>query len=204
MKKILFSLLCAATLSACNDAPKAPTTPTAPETPTVATTPTTPTVATTPTATAPVTATAPTPAPTAAPTAATGTTCYEMRFKKDVTAIELTVKGADVTGFYAWEPYEKDGGRGTLKGKKTGDQITAIFNYMIEGSIQSEEVMFKMEGGKLLQSTNELVDKKNVSVIKDKTKMKWGDTFSPTDCAKVKTQIDNAKDIAGMIAKQKK
>jgi hypothetical protein len=203
MKKILFILLTIALCNACNDAPKPPATPTTAETPTaprVATTPTTPTVGTTPTAPAPVTATAPTPAPTAA----TGTTCYEMRFKKDVTAVELTIKGDDVTGFYAWEPYEKDGGHGSLKGKKTGDQITAIFNYMIEGSIQSEEVMFKMEGGKLLKSTNELVDKKGVSVIKDKTKMKWGETFSPTDCAKVKGPIDNAKDIAGMIAKQKK
>jgi hypothetical protein len=203
MKKILFSLLCAATLSACNDAPKAPATPTTAETPTaptVAPTPTTPTVATTPTTPAPVTATAPTPAPTAA----TGTSCYEMRFKKDVTAVELTIKGDDVSGFYAWEPYEKDGGHGTLKGKKTGDQITAIFNYMIEGSIQSEEVMFKMEGGKLLKSTNELVDKKKVSVIKDKTKMKWGETFTAADCAKIKAQIDNAKSTADMIAKEKK
>jgi hypothetical protein len=172
MKKILFSLLCAASLSACNDAPKAPAVP---ATPTVATTPTT-----------------------------ASTKCYEKRFKKDVTAIELTINGDDVTGFYAWEPYEKDGGRGTLKGKKTADQITAIFNYMIEGSIQSEEVMFKMAGDKLLQSTNELVDKKGISVIKDKTKMKWDDSFSLTDCAKIKGPIDNAKEIAAMIAKQKK
>jgi hypothetical protein len=203
MKKILFSLLCAAMFTACNDAPKAPATPTTAETPTaptVAPTPTTPTVAPTPTAPEPVTATA----PTSAPTAATGTSCYEMRFKKDVTAVELTIKGDDVTGFYAWEPYEKDGGHGSLKGKKTGDQITAIFNYMIEGSIQSEEVMFKMEGGKLLKSTNELVDKKKVSVIKDKTKMKWGETFTATDCAKIKAQIDNAKSTADMIAKEKK
>jgi hypothetical protein len=194
MKKVLFCLLCAATLGACNDAPKAPATPTAPTVATTPTAPTTPTVATAPTA----------PTTPTTPAATSATTCYEMRFKKDITAIELTMSGDDVTGFYAWEPYEKDGGRGTLKGKKTGDQITAIFNYMIEGSIQSEEVMFKMEDGKLLKATNELVDKKGVLVIKDKTKMKWGDTFTATDCAKIKTSIDNAKDIAKMIAKQKK
>jgi hypothetical protein len=188
MKKIVFSLLCAATLGACNDAPKSPATPT---TPTVATTPTTPT--------APTAATAPT-----TPTAATGSACYALRFKKDVTAIELTTTGDDVTGFYAWEPDQKDGGHGTLKGKKTGDQITAIFNYMIEGSIQSEEVMFKIAGDKLLKATNELTEKKGVLVIKDKTKMKWDESFSTTDCAKIKAQIDNAKQTADMIAKQKK
>jgi hypothetical protein len=190
MKKIILSLLCIALLGACNDAPK---TPAAPPAPTVTETPAAPPAATTPA-----------PPTVAVPATVAQTTCYEMRFKKDVTAIELTMNGADVTGFYAWEPYEKDGGRGTLKGKKTDDQITAIFNYMIEGSIQSEEVMFKMADGKLLKATNELVDKKGVSVIKDKTKMKWGDTFTATDCAKIKGPINNAKEIAALIAKAKK
>ena len=182
MKKIILSLLCIAILGACNDVPKptaAPAAPPAPATPTVAAAP----------------------APVAA---ASATSCYEMRFKKDITAVELTMTGDDVTGFYAWEPYQKDGGRGTLKGKKTGDQITALFNYMIEGSIQSEEVMFKIAGDKLLQAKNELVDKKGVLVIKDKTKLKWDESFSTTDCAKIKSSIDNAKEIAAMIAKQKK
>jgi hypothetical protein len=182
MKQIILSLLCVATLGACNDAPKPPTAPPAPTAPTVAATP----------------------APAATAPASSATTCYEMRFKKDITAVELTMTGDDVTGFYAWEPDQKDGGHGTLKGKKTGDQITAIFNYMIEGSIQSEEVMFKIAGDKLLKANNELVDKKGVLVIKDKTKLKWDESFSTTDCPKIKAQIDHAKEIAAMIAKQKK
>jgi hypothetical protein len=186
MKKIILSLLCIATLGACKDAPKPPA---APATPTVVA--------------PPVAAPAPVAAAPATP-ATSATTCYEMRFKKDITAVELTMTGDDVTGFYAWEPDQKDGGHGTLKGKKTGDQITAIFNYMIEGSIQSEEVMFKIAGDKLLKANNELVDKKGVLVIKDKTKMKWDESFSTTDCTKIKAQIDHAKEIATMIAKQKK
>ena len=75
---------------------------------------------------------------------------------------------------------------------------------MIEGSIQSEEVMFKIAGDKLLQAKNELADKKGVLVIKDKTKLKWDESFSTTDCAKIKSSIDNAKEMAAMIAKQKK
>jgi hypothetical protein len=182
MKKIILGMLCMSLLGSCNDTPKPPAAPAAPPAPA------TPTVAAAP-------------APVAT---ASATSCYEMRFKKDITAVELTMTGDDVTGFYAWEPDQKDGGRGTLKGKKTGDQITAIFNYMIEGSIQSEEVMFKIAGDKLLKANNELVDKKGVLVIKDKTKLKWDESFSTTDCAKIKASIDHAKEMAAMIAKQKK
>ncbi len=183
MKQIILSLLCVALLGACKDAPKPPAAPAAP------------TVAAAPTAT---------PAPSATAPATSATSCYVMRFKKDITAVELTMTGDDVTGFYAWEPDQKDGGHGTLKGKKTGDQITAIFNYMIEGSIQSEEVMFKIAGDKLLKAGGELTEKKGVLVIKDKTKIKWDESFSTTDCTKIKAPIDHAKEIAAMIAKQKK
>jgi hypothetical protein len=156
-----------------------------------------------------VQAPAPPPPPVAAPApvAPSPTACYVMNVGKDTTAIELTTIGEAVTGYYAWEPFEKDGGRGSLKGTKTGDVITAIFEYMIEGSIQSEEVMFKLEGDKLMQAVAPMKDSKGgtVSVIKDKTKMDWTrQTFTAVDCAKVKSPIDNAKEITEMIMKSKK
>jgi hypothetical protein len=154
-----------------------------------------------------VQAPAPTPPPVAAPApvAPSPTSCYVMNVGKDITAVELTTIGEAVTGYYAWEPFEKDGGRGSLKGTKTGDVITAIFQYMIEGSIQSEEVMFKLEGDKLMQASAPLDDVKGVSVIKDKTKIDWTkEVFATVDCAKVKTSIDNAKEITTLIMKSKK
>jgi hypothetical protein len=193
MKKIILSLLCIASLSACSDAPKTPAAPTAPPTPTVAETPA-----------APSAATPPAPPTVAAPNAVAQTTCYALRFKKDLDAIQLTITGDDVTGLYAVEPHEKDGAHGSIKGKKTGDQITGIFLYMIEGSIQSEEVMFKMSGDKLLKANGELVDKGGVLMLKDKAKVKWEESYATTDCAKVSKAIDNAKDMVAMIAKAKK
>lgn len=132
-----------------------------------------------------------------------GTSCYELRQGADLTAIELSLNGSKVSGYYAWEPHQKDGARGMFKGQKEGDQITAIFEFMIEGSIQSEEVLFKMEGDKLLQASNELEEKGGVLMIKDKSKLNWKDSFSKTDCSKVEEAIGHAKEVYQMITKEK-
>ncbi|HOY15965.1 MAG TPA: hypothetical protein PLC89_01675 [Haliscomenobacter sp.] len=133
----------------------------------------------------------------------TKTSCYELRFGPDLTAIELTVVGDEVSGFMAWEPDQKDGARGMFKGQKVGDEITAVFDYMIEGSIQSEEVVFKMEGDKLLQGRGEMDDNNGQLTFKDKSKLDWEETFSLTDCANIKESIARAVDMYGMIQKQK-
>jgi hypothetical protein len=130
------------------------------------------------------------------------TKCYEQRFKTDLTAIELTLVGKEASGFYAYEPTEKDGGHGSFKGTVAADgQIQAIFTYMIEGSIQSEEMVFKMAGDKLLKGAGELVDLKNDGnlTIKDKTKLNFKESFSPVDCATVDKAIANAKQTTNLI-----
>jgi hypothetical protein len=147
----------------------------------------------------PVVQTPPTPVP---PTSVT--TCYELKFKKDITAVEMTITGDVVTGFYAWEPWQKDGGRGAFKGKKAGDIVTAVFTFMIEGSTQSEEILFKIEADKILKGSGAMDEKKGVLTIIDKTKIKWDETLLAVDCAKVKEPIKNAKEVADLIAKSGK
>jgi hypothetical protein len=122
-------------------------------------------------------------------------TCYELRLGEDITAIELTLDGDKASGYYAWEPHEKDGARGMFSGQKDGDQITAIF--------ESEEVVFKLEGGKLLQGNGELEDKDGVLMLKDKSNLSWDSSFSAVDCAQIQGSIDNAKEVYQMITKEK-
>ena len=137
-------------------------------------------------------------------TVASTTNCYQLvEFKKDLTAVELTVTENSVSGYYAYEPHEKDGAHGFFVGTKTGDVMTAIYTYMIEGSIQSEEMMFKIADGKLVKADVELKDPKNDGnmVIKDKSKVKWTTTLAPVDCAKVEKAIKSSKEIYAMIQK---
>jgi hypothetical protein len=177
MKNFIVCLFAIASIIACQSKPTTPTTTVAEATAIVTT-------------------------PVPAPTTST-TTCYEKREGKDLTAVELTVANAAVSGYYAWEPYEKDGAHGFFSGTKTGDQITAIYTYMIEGSIQTEEIMFKLENGKLFKANAELKDPKNDGnlVIKDKSKVKWTEILILVDATKVAGAIKNSKETYAMIQK---
>jgi hypothetical protein len=131
------------------------------------------------------------------------TTCYEMRLGKDLTAVELTLTGDDANGFYAWIPGEKDSAHGRFKGRKVGEIITAMYEYMIEGSIQTEEVMFKIAGNKLFKASGELEEKSGILMLKDKTKITWADEIlTTTDCEKIKDAITNCKEITASFPTQ--
>jgi hypothetical protein len=112
--------------------------------------------------------------------------CFVQKFKKDISEIQLVITGNDVAGDYHWHPYQKDGGHGTLKGIKKDSIITADWSYTIEGSNQIEEVVFKMEGDKLLKAEGALEDKSGRLVIKDKSKMKFSEVFNKANCSTIK------------------
>jgi hypothetical protein len=115
---------------------------------------------------------------------ADGSYCYEYRVGQDVTTVNLVVTGNNVTGEMNWLPYEKDSGRGTLQGTRTGNEISAIWTYVIEGSNQTEEVMFKVEGEQLLRKTGELVDANNDGNLKmkDPASAAYTETYAKVTC----------------------
>lgn len=108
--------------------------------------------------------------------------CFEEKVGKDLTTVKLTIDGDDVTGSMEWLPWEKDQARGTLKGKKNGNEIIADYDYMIEGSNQSEEKIFIIDGDKLLVKSGELEDKNGKLVLKDPAKATIGQTLSKVVC----------------------
>lgn len=113
-----------------------------------------------------------------------GNHCYEMRIGQDVTNVKLVVNGNEVTGEMNWIPFEKDGGRGTLQGTRNGNEIVAIWSYVIEGSNQTEEVRFKIEGEQLLRKTGELVDANNDGnlKLKDPANVPYSERFTKISC----------------------
>ncbi len=114
------------------------------------------------------------------------TLCFEYIFNKmDINTVQLVMKGDNVTGEMHWHPYEKDGAHGTLKGVKKGDVITADYAYMMEGSNQMEEVVFKLESNKLSKLEGELVEKGEKMVLKDPTKAKSSEVYKKVDCSRM-------------------
>lgn len=129
--------------------------------------------------------------------------CYSLKEGQDLTAVQLKQDGNAVSGYYAWEPYEKDGAHGMFSGSNTNGLIKADHTYMIEGSTQTEEVYFKLDGDKLLQGSGELVEgDKGKLVVKDPASLQFTDAFTKTDCATVKDAIANAEQTAAMIKQQ--
>lgn len=113
-----------------------------------------------------------------------GTYCYEYRVGQDVTNVKLVIAGNEVTGEMNWIPFEKDSGRGVLKGLRDGNEITAVWIYVIEGSNQTEEVRFKIEGDQLLRKTGELVDANNDGnlKLKDPASAPYGEPYTKVAC----------------------
>jgi hypothetical protein len=137
-------------------------------------------------------------------TSSQATTCYSYEVKGDLTVAQLSQDQDKVTGYYAWIPAEKDSGRGSVTGTIKGNQINAQYIYLIEGAVQTEEVIFKLEGDTLTQGRGELVDKADgVLAIKDPTKLTWQDPMQKVDCKMVKGAIDDTMLAVEEIKKAK-
>ena len=121
-----------------------------------------------------------------------------------MTSCQLFIEGDKVTGYYDWAPFEKDGGHGILQnGVKKGDMITVDWKMMIEGSIQMEELMFKLAADKLSKMDGELIEKGDKLVIKSPQTAKVGEVMTKVSCSQIAKGIQNAKSAVEMINKAK-
>jgi hypothetical protein len=185
MKKIphlvAIAIIASTTILSCKDEPKKvveTAKPTTVKVDTVATT-TTATAAATTATTATAAATAPT----------TEITCYRLvENKKDISTVQLFITGNKVAGTMEWMPYEKDGARGKLSGTKVGDIINAKYDYTIEGSKQSEDMIFRLEKDGISKKEGELeeADKKHYGhlKLKDPANAKFSKKYPKVDCKK--------------------
>ncbi len=155
MKKILFFAVCLLAMASCQNAGPTDTETTGADTTAVET-----------------------------PAAATPeVSCFYLAEGKDTTWASLTIAAdGTVTGSFDWVPWEKDSARGTLTGKKDGEVITAMYDYMIEGSQQKEEKMFKISGGQMFEANGELTEGEGgILKLKDPAKVEWK-AFAKMEC----------------------
>lgn len=112
-----------------------------------------------------------------------GTTCYLYTEGQDSTYLTLTIEGTKVTGYMAWEPWEKDGARGNLSGTLEGNKVTADWDYTIEGSEQAEQKIFVIEADAVGEMTGELTESTGGKlVLKDPANAKIGTYLSKVNC----------------------
>jgi len=85
--------------------------------------------------------------------------CFEMREglkQQDLTSVKLVIDEDNVSGTMQWQPFEKDGSNGTLKGIKKGAEMFLTYDYLIEGSRQKEDMVFKLAGDTLYRKVGPL------------------------------------------------
>jgi hypothetical protein len=95
-------------------------------------------------------------------------TCFlytEGTESQDSTFVSLKVNGDSVTGFMHWQPWQTDGAYGTITAVRSDNIIRGMHNYVIEGSEQSEEVIFKISNDKLYKASGELTEDSGEEII---------------------------------------
>ena len=102
-----------------------------------------------------------------------GKHCFLKAENKDTTTVNLDIDNNKVIGTMVWQPYQKDGAKGTIIGILTDGIISGEYAYMIEGNNQTEQVKFRVEKDKLFKQIFELEDPSNTGklTIKPNTKM---------------------------------
>lgn len=115
-----------------------------------------------------------------------GNFCFKKIEDKDVTDINFTILNNDnIKGDMIRNPFEKDKSTGTLTGKMISEnEIKFIYDYMIEGEKQTEEIVMKLENGKLFIKEGELLDtEKNGNLTyKDVSKAVYSEAFDAIKC----------------------
>ncbi|MCC6461000.1 MAG: hypothetical protein IT260_11050 [Saprospiraceae bacterium] len=157
MKNFLFALFCLTLMAACNSGEKSAATAT----------------------------TAPAPAiPPAVPKAKFAVHCFEQHLPdSSVFSLHYTVYYETIVGILDYTFTDKDGAHGTFTGTLTDNVISATWNYSIEGSEQTEEILIKIEGDKAYRGYGELQEGKDGHLtLKDPSQVKWEDAFTRVQC----------------------
>jgi hypothetical protein len=119
------------------------------------------------------------------PPAPSNQMCFLSAENRDTTSVTLIIDGDKIKGEMNWLPYEKDGAIGTLEGtKNAAGEFELMYNYVIEGSSQSETKVMKIENGDLMIKVGLLVDPKNDGHLryKDVSKAKYKETLKRISC----------------------
>ena len=131
--------------------------------------------------------------------------CYLLMYEQDINAIQFSIQSDNtVNGYIAYEPFERDGGRGFFEGQKKGDFITGKLTYMVEGSIQSDEMIFKIVEKGISKGIGKF-DKVTGQVdISDHSSLEFKDVYEKVDCSEISASIANAKEVSKLIISENK
>lgn len=92
--------------------------------------------------------------------------CYRMVIHKDSALMNLTVNGKNVSGKLEYRRFEKDSNTGNFSGTIDSNRINAWYSFQAEGTISVRQVIFKIDGDKLLEGYGDVGAKGDTAYFK--------------------------------------
>ena len=108
--------------------------------------------------------------------------CYMKIIGRDTAILMLEQKGNMFTGRMLYDNYEKDGSRGTIKGKEDKEIIRLWYDFDSEGMHSIMEVYFKKENGKLLRGVGDMDAKTDTIYFISGVNYSDKEAFTKVDC----------------------
>lgn len=110
--------------------------------------------------------------------------CYIGMLKKDTVILKLTITDNSVVGNLAYNYFEKDRNKGTIKGFVTGDTLFAKYTFYSEGVKSVREVAFLTKNNSIHEGYGEQSEKNGETVFVNKAKLDFTKSINlkNTDC----------------------
>jgi hypothetical protein len=110
--------------------------------------------------------------------------CFRKVLSRDTFSIKITQTGNAISGTLAFDNYEKDSSKGTVKGTTTGDTLKLWYDFQSEGMHSVMQVYFKKEGDKLIRGIGSMDVKGDTSYFSNPPDIKFGekDAWNKVDC----------------------
>jgi hypothetical protein len=117
------------------------------------------------------------------------TGCYMKIIGRDTAILMLEQKGNIFTGKMLYDNYEKDGSKGTVKGKEDKEIIKLWYDFDSEGSHSVTEVYFKKGNGKLLRGVGDMDTKTDTAYFISGINYSDKEAFTKVDCGLINWKL---------------
>jgi len=115
--------------------------------------------------------------------------CYMKIIGRDTAILMLQQKGNELSGKMLYDNYEKDGSRGTIKGKEEGEILKLFYDFDSEGMHSVTEVYFKKDNGRLLRGVGDMDVKTDTAYFISGINYSEKEAFNKVDCILVEWKL---------------
>jgi hypothetical protein len=117
------------------------------------------------------------------------TGCYMKIVGRDTAILMLEQNGKEYSGKMLYDNYEKDGSRGTIKGKDEEGILKLWYDFNSEGMHSVTEVYFKKDNGRLLRGVGDMDTKTDTAYFISGINYSDKEAFTKVDCGLIEWKL---------------